>query len=82
MDTDKRLARPTTFARGSGCYDCRCCKKKTRETGEGESQVKLCRQCYDDAGYENDHEDGNHETQKWQACPTCRAQAKPGDKLD
>lgn len=70
MDTNKR---PTTFARGSGCYDCRVCKKKTRETGEGESKVGLCRKCYDDAGFELDHMDGNHETEKWPAeCPTCR----------
>ncbi len=65
--------RPKTFQRGSGCYECRKCKKQTRETGEGESQVKLCRKCYDEAGYECDHLDGNHATEKWPAeCPLCR----------
>lgn len=66
---------PTKFARGSGCYTCRVCKARTRETGEGESHVKLCRKCYDAAGYACDHLDGNHATTKWPDCPMCRDEA-------
>lgn len=32
-----------------GCYTCRCCKKLTRETGNEESDRRLCRLC-DDKG--------------------------------
>lgn len=67
------LKRPTKFRSGSGCYDCGNCGKKTRETGEGESSVKLCRKCYDEAGFECDHLDGNHEPGTLpDDCPLCR----------
>jgi len=61
------------FERGSGCYKCRVCGKRTRETGEGESSIELCRRCYDEAGLENDHSDNGHFTLD-EGCPTCRAE--------
>lgn len=47
------------FQRGSGAYKCGSCGKTTRETGQGESSVELCAQCYFEGGQENLHTD-NH----------------------
>ena len=48
------------FKRGTGCYTCKSCGKRTRETGEGESSCEMCRRCYDIGGYENSLSDGGH----------------------
>lgn len=56
---------------GSGVYVCRICGKKTRETGEGESDVQLCRSCYTMSGQENAHSDNNH-AGKFEDCPICK----------
>lgn len=61
------IKRSTTFTRGSGCYACRVCKRKTRDDGHGDSAgVRLCTQCYELAGIENEISDGwrdpNHAT--------------------
>lgn len=45
------------FQNGSGCYRCANCHKQTRETGDGESSVDLCKQCYFEGGEENLHSD-------------------------
>lgn len=47
--------RPTNrFTRGTGCYTCRACGRKTRDTGRGDNEgVRLCAECYDLAGIEN-----------------------------
>jgi len=43
-------------------YTCGNCKKRTRETGYGESSCQLCKRCYEEAGYENEHSDnGGHD---------------------
>lgn len=42
----------------SGCYTCRCCGKKTRETGLGESYSEMCKTCYLIAEQENNLNDG------------------------
>lgn len=47
------------FAKGSGVYTCRCCERRTRDTGGDGSSVGLCDQCYELSGYENAIEDGN-----------------------
>lgn len=49
------MGRPANrFARGSGVYACRCCKRKTRQTGRGDNDlVELCVECYELAGEEN-----------------------------
>ena len=54
-------------------YKCRCCNKTTRETGDDESSVELCRACYRDATAENDHLD-NHDTPV-DGCRFCIAEA-------
>ena len=41
-----------------GVYECDFCHKQTRETGEGESDLGLCRDCYLKAGDCNSVEDG------------------------
>jgi hypothetical protein len=47
------------FAKGSGCYACNCCGRKTRAVGHGDCEhVRLCAQCYELAGYENMVQDG------------------------
>lgn len=47
------------FTRGTGCYTCRSCKRKTRDTGRGDNEgVLLCAECYDLAGIENAVQDG------------------------
>jgi len=46
------------FQKGSGVYKCNWCGKRTRETGEGESLVGICRHCWDEVGWENYIADG------------------------
>lgn len=52
-------------------YKCRCCGKRTRETGEGESGVQLCADCYDAGGRENAHADGYHREDRDGPDPDC-----------
>jgi len=61
------------FQRGSGVYECRCCGKRTRETGSGESGSGLCADCFNDAGLENEHSDGHHDDEPKPGCPQCNA---------
>lgn len=61
------------FRRGSGRYICRACGKHTRETGEGESALQLCRQCQYEAELENEHFDDFHGDGKPHPdCPFCQ----------
>ena len=47
------------FVRGSGLYQCRCCGRKTRSTGNGDNEhIQLCVDCYDLAGYDNAVQNG------------------------
>lgn len=41
------------FEKGSGCFDCGVCGRKTRATGGDNDSVKLCEECYEIAGIEN-----------------------------
>ncbi len=41
------------FKRGSGAYHCADCRKLTRETGHGESEVGLCLECMHEAELQN-----------------------------
>lgn len=48
------MTRTTTFTKGSGLYKCRCCGRKTRDDGNGDSvHVQLCTECFDLGGIEN-----------------------------
>jgi hypothetical protein len=47
------------FTPGTAMYACRNCGRQTRDTGRGDNDgVKLCVQCYELAGYENQQMDG------------------------
>ena len=41
----------------SPLYTCESCGKRTRETGEGESDCRLCKKCFITASQENHHSD-------------------------
>lgn len=62
------------FGTGGGVYTCHICKKRTRETGEGESQLELCAACFNKASQENSHTD-NH-TGAMRDCAECQSAAK------
>lgn len=55
---------------GSTTYTCVVCGKNTRETGESESSVEMCRVCYIISGQENSHTD-NHEG-RMADCVACK----------
>jgi hypothetical protein len=47
------------FQRGSGCYACRSCGRLTRATGGGDNEhIRLCSECYELGGIENEILDG------------------------
>lgn len=50
------------FTKGSGCYTCRSCGIKTRDTGYDGPQIQLCNQCFELAGYDNQVSDSGIET--------------------
>ena len=63
------------FVKGSGCYECIACHKKTRSTGNGDNEhCRLCVRCYDIAGDENAVTDGDMSKEeffaKWQQYPS------------
>ena len=62
------------FKRGSGCYTCRECGKRTRDLGDG-ADLQMCLACYDYAGWENTHSDEGHDRRPDADCPVC-AKAK------
>jgi hypothetical protein len=45
---------------GTSTYRCGLCKKRTRETGLGESSAEACQACYIQANQENMHSDAGH----------------------
>jgi ribosome-binding protein aMBF1 (putative translation factor) len=63
-----RKQQNSRFQRGSGCYTCKSCGKKTRKTGDG-AELGLCNRCYEMAGDENAVADGQMTqeefNQKW-----------------
>lgn len=71
------------FVKGSGCYTCKDCGKKTRSVGNGDNEhIGLCVRCYDKAGDENSVSDG-YMTQeqfdaKWNVSP---ASPTPTEKV-
>lgn len=46
------------FKQGSGCFKCRECGKQTRDTGNGESSLKMCAFCVQQAETINELQDG------------------------
>ena len=70
-------ARVSRFERGSSTYRCESCGKLTRNTGdEGDFGRRSCRKCWDEAGFENEHQDGGHDPgSRPDCCPMCRPAA-------
>lgn len=49
---------------------CRSCGRNVNPQ-DWMSQAELCEPCYDEAGLENSHQDGEHEGQPHEDCPMC-----------
>ena len=77
-----RVAKHDRFARGSGCYTCQTCGRRTRETGDG-ANVKLCEPCYDLAGWQNSISDNGPDPQYLEVCrDRARTVYARGGRLD
>jgi hypothetical protein len=50
--TTLKQHRHSHIKRGQGVFQCRCCKRNSRDTGDN-GDLQLCPQCYDLAGEEN-----------------------------
>lgn len=46
------------FAKGTGCFVCECCGRRTRENGQGAGGKHTCLECWELAGLENAVLDG------------------------
>ena len=67
------MAKGNRFQKGSGCFTCVSCGKRTRATGTRDHEFcKLCLVCFENAGIENSHSDEGHEGDV-SSCPTCLA---------
>ena len=72
------------FKKGSKVYKCESCGKMTRDTGRGEIEDRgfggTCAKCYDEGGYENEHQDygsdHNGAGPMPDECPMCRPDYK------
>jgi hypothetical protein len=52
------MTNASKFQRGSGCYTCGYCGRRTRSTGRGDNEnCGLCAECYDLSGLENEASD-------------------------
>jgi len=52
------------------------CGRLTTESVNGALGLALCARCQDEAGLENEHADGHHESAPCAECPDCRAEAE------
>ena len=62
--------------KGQKIYKCNACGKMTRDTGRDEIEGEICAQCYEEAGWENEHQDygPKHEDGEGpypENCPMC-----------
>lgn len=64
---NRRFQSGSVFGKTGGTYVCRCCKRNTRETGEGESDIQLCAYCFLESGIENALSDGAMEQPEFEA---------------
>lgn len=58
------MHKTSRFQRGSGCYECDVCGRKTRNVGNQSFSSKLCSECFDLAGIENEISDGHATAQE------------------
>ncbi len=47
------MTKHNRFARYSGCFSCRCCGRKSRETDTNSGAGDICSECFELAGIEN-----------------------------
>jgi hypothetical protein len=75
---DARNPRPLMQAAGQVVMTFRCpmrCGRPLDPTDKDSLGLDLCPQCFEEAGWENDHSDNGHETPV-PNCPTCKAEAR------
>lgn len=51
------MAKRNEFTRTGGVYRCQCCKGITRNIGGDGALVRLCEECFELAGLDNQHND-------------------------
>ena len=74
-----------TFQRGSGCFVCEACGRRTRDTGTQSVGSRLCPDCYEIAGFYNTLQDEGEEGVKVYARSIrahCANIVRKGGKLD
>lgn len=56
--------------RGSGIFKCNVCERSTRDTGGDNTQARLCEECWEIAGLENEMSDngGHYTPEQMAAC--------------
>ena len=64
-----------------GTYKCVECGKQTRETGNGESALKMCKRCDIVTSYENYHSDNCENGKSFEDCPECQSMVEASLKL-
>ena len=72
------------FQRGSGVYSCGNCTRKTRSTGNGDNEhLRLCAECYELGGIENEISDCGSTPEREAECDALRrAIVAKGGKLE
>lgn len=66
--------RKQNFSRFNQPVACRMCGKSTTwSDANGHAGLALCKDCFEEASLENEHNDGYHVTHKHPACPQCAA---------
>lgn len=69
------------FAKGTGVYQCRCCRRNTRQTDIDSANLNMCGECYESAGIENqilDEGDPDGSLQREVDALNARCRAKGG----
>ena len=61
---------PRRFSRTNQPVKCKACGKLTTQDVDG-AGLSLCRRCYEEAGLENEHQDGLHDAAPVKGCPAC-----------
>jgi len=70
------------FQQGSGSYECVICGALTRETGEGESEVQMCRTDYLLDGLYNSWMDGSIEQAEYERRAAALEAQRPTKALE
>jgi hypothetical protein len=68
------MSNAVRFSKVNQPVACRGCGKTTNAGSNG---LDLCAKCFDEAGLENEHQDGMHDGESAEGCPFCAKTAKP-----